>query len=98
MEQKEEKIPSHTRFGLRLLQVLIIVLALVLVRRCVAVYHDNKLINEQVKTEYFEKGYSSGMKKAQGLPETLEPQFKNYALKKAYRDGYRLGWDKGRGN
>ena len=27
MEQKEEKIPSHTRFGLRLLQVLIIVLA-----------------------------------------------------------------------
>jgi hypothetical protein len=33
------------------------------------------------------------MKKSQGLPVDPEPQFKNYALKKAYRDGYRQGWD-----
>jgi hypothetical protein len=46
--------------------------------------------------EYFEKGYASGMKKAQELPEEPEPQFKNYALEKAFRDGYRQGWDKGR--
>ena len=98
MESKEEKTPLHTRFGLRLLQVLLIVFALVLVRRCVDIYHDNKVSSEQVRVEYFEKGYASGMKKAQGLPETPEPQFKNYALKKTYRDGYRQGWDKGREN
>jgi hypothetical protein len=96
MEQKEEKIPFHTRFGLRLLQVLLIVFALLLVKRCVDIYHDNKLTGEQIKIEYFEKGYAGGMKKAQGLPVDPEPQFKNYALKKAYRDGYRQGWDKGR--
>ena len=96
MAQKEEKIPFHRRFGLRLLQVLLIVFALVLVKRCVDIYHDNKLTDEQVKIEYFEKGYASGIKKAQGLPEEQEPQFKNYALKKAYRDGYRQGWDKGK--
>lgn len=96
IKPKEEKIPFHTRFGLRLLQVLLIVFALLLVKRCVNIYHDNKLTTEQIKIEYFEKGFASGMKKAQGLPEDQEPLFKNYALKKAYRDGYRQGWDKGR--
>ena len=96
MTQKEEKVPFHTRFGLRLLQVLLVVFALLLIKRCVDIYHDNKLTDEQVKIEYFEKGYAGGMKKAQGLPEDQEPQFKNYALEKAYRDGYRQGWDKGR--
>ena len=96
MEQNEEKIPFHTRFGLRFLQVLLVVFALVLIQRCVALYQNNKLTSEQIKAEYFQKGYYSGMKKAQGLADTPEPQFKNYALKQAYRDGYRQGWDKGR--
>ena len=96
MDHKEEKIPFHKRFGLRLLQVLLIVFSLVLVKRCVDIYHANKLTDEQIKIEYFDKGYASGIKKAQGLPEEPEPQFKNYALKKAYRDGYRQGWDKGK--
>lgn len=95
MKQKEEKIPFHTRFGLRLLQVLLIIFALLLIKRCVNIYHDNKTTNEQIKVEYFDKGYASGFKKARGLTEDPEPQFKNYALKKAYRDGYRQGWDKG---
>jgi len=96
MGQEEKKPPFHARFGLRLLQVLIIVLALVLVRRCVDIYHENKITDQQIKVEYFEKGFASGMKKSMGLQEDPEPQFKNYALKKSYRDGYRQGWDKGR--
>jgi len=96
MEPKEKTPAFHTRFGLRLLQVLLIVFALLLVQRCVAIYHDNKLTDEQAKIEYFEKGYASGMKKAQGLGQEPEPRFNNYALKKSYRDGYRQGWDKGR--
>ena len=96
MAQKEEKIPFHRRFGLRLLQVQLIVFALVLMKRCVDIYQDNKLTGEQIKMEYFEKGYASGIKKARDLPEEPEPQFKNYALKKAYRDGYRQGWDRGK--
>ncbi|MDH3777141.1 MAG: hypothetical protein OER59_08790 [Desulfobulbaceae bacterium] len=97
MEQKEAKIPPlHTRFGLRLLQVLLIVFCLLLIKRCVTIYHDNKETNDQIKIEFFDKGYVSGMKKAKGLPAEPETQFKNYALKKAYRDGYRQGWDMGR--
>lgn len=96
MEQKDRKIPFITRFGLRLLQVLLIVFSLLLVKRCVAIYHDNKLTSEQIKIEFFESGYTNGMKKARGMPKEPEPQFKNYALKKAYRDGYRQGWDMGR--
>jgi len=93
MEQKEKEIPFHARFGLRMLQVLLIVLSMVLVKRCVDLYHENKSTDPQMKIEYFEKGFASGMKKSKGLPEDPEPQFKNYALKKAYRDGYRQGWD-----
>ena len=96
MTQKEGKIPFHRHFGLRLLQVLIIVLCMVLVKRCVDIYHENKTTDQQIKIEYFEKGFDSGTKKSMGLPQNPEPQFKNYALKKAYRDGYREGWDKGR--
>ena len=96
MDIQEEKIPFHTRFGLRLLQVLLLVFALLLIKRCVDIYHDNKLTSKQTEIEYFEKGYASGVKKAQGSVENGEPVFKNYALKKAYREGYRQGWDKGR--
>jgi hypothetical protein len=96
MEQRESKLPYHRRFGLRLLQVLIIILCLILVKRCVNIYYENRVIDEQVKVEYFERGYANGMKKSTGLPLNPEPHFENYALKKAYRDGYRQGWDSGR--
>jgi len=96
MKQENKKIPYHTRFGLRLLQVLIIVLAMVLVKQCVTIYNENKTADRQTTGEYFEKGFASGMKKSMGLQEYPEPQFKNYALKKAYREGYRQGWDRGR--
>ena len=96
MENKEKKIPFHRHFGLRLLQVLLVVLSLVLVKRCTDIYHYNKQIDRQTEIEYFAKGYASGMNKSKGLSEDPEPQFKNYALKKSYRDGYRKGWDKGR--
>jgi hypothetical protein len=96
MEQKEKKIPFHRRFGLRLLQILIIVLCMLLVKRCVDLYHENKSTDEQIKIEFFEKGFDNGMKKSMGLSRDPEPQFKNYSLKKAYRDGYRQGWDTGR--
>ncbi|MFC1843532.1 hypothetical protein ACFLZ5_01930 [Thermodesulfobacteriota bacterium] len=96
MQQEEKLPPLHTRFGLRLLQVLLIVLSMFLVKRCVDIYHENKITDQQIKIEYFEKGFASGKKKSMGISEDPEPQFKNYALKKAYRDGYRQGWDTGR--
>jgi hypothetical protein len=93
---EKEKTPFHTRFGLRLLQVLLIVFALLLLKRCVDIYRDNKLTNEPLKIEFFDKGFANGMRKAKGLPVDQEPEFANYALKKAYRDGYRQGWDQER--
>jgi hypothetical protein len=88
-------IPFHTRFGLRFLQLLLIIFALLLVRRCIVIYQDNRIPNEQQKLEYFEKGYASGMKKAHGFTEETEPEFSNESFRKAYRDGYRQGWDEG---
>jgi len=96
MAQKEKKLPFHRHYGLRLLQVLLVVLFLVLVKRCADIYYDNKQIDRQTEIEYFDRGYTSGMNKSRGLSVDQEPQFKNYALKKAYRNGYREGWDKGR--
>jgi hypothetical protein len=93
MGKKEKTLSFHTHFGLRLLQVLLIILCMVLVKRCVDIYHDNKITDQQIEIEYFEKGYASGMKKSKGLSQDPEPQFKKYALEKAYRDGYRQGWD-----
>ena len=69
---------------------------MVLVKRCVNIYHENNITDQQIKTEYFDKGFASGMKKSLGLPEDPEPQFKNDTLKKSYRDGFRQGWDTGR--
>ena len=96
MDKNKENIPWHTRFGLRFLQLLLIVFSLLLVKRCVVLYQENKIQNEQLRIEYFDKGFASGMKKARGKQEDPEPLFNNYALKKAYRDGYRQGWDKGK--
>jgi len=96
MGNKDKKIPFHRHFGLRLLQILIIVLCIVLVKRCVGLYHENKTTDEQIKIEFFEKGFDSGMKKSMGLSRDPEPQIKKNTLKKAYRDGYRQGWDTGR--
>ena len=96
MDKKKVNISWHTRLGLRFLQVLLIVFCLVLVKRCVVLYQENRNQNEQLRIEYFDKGFASGLNKARGMPEAPEPSFDNYALKKAYRDGYRQGWDAGR--
>jgi hypothetical protein len=96
MDTSENKIPIHTRLGLRLLQILLIIFALLLVKRCVYLYLDNRMIDQRIQTEYFEKGFVSGLNSSRGMEQESEPQFKNYALEKAYRDGYRQGWDKGR--
>lgn len=96
MDAEKEKIPFHTRFGLRLLQGLLIIFALLLVKRCVVLYYESKLTSDQLIIEYFDKGFANGLKKSQGHPAVQEPEFSSYSFKKAYRDGYRQGWDKGR--
>ena len=96
MAPEEERVPFHRRFGLRLLQIMLIIFSLLLIKRCVNLYHDNRQVDQQVIKEYYEKGFDSGMKQASGLSRDPEPQFSNYAMKKAYLDGYRQGWDKGR--
>lgn len=96
MKKPKEKIPFHTYWGLRILQILIIILALFLMKRCAVLYHENKGTDQQVVIEYFERGFRDGMDKARGQTAAPEPSFKNYAFKKAYLDGFRKGWDNGR--
>ena len=93
MKEKEVKIAFHTRFGLRFLQILIIVLAVILIQRCIAIYQETKSADQQTVSEYYQKGFAAGREKAKGLNINGEPIFEQYSYKKAYGDGYRDGWD-----
>ena len=46
MAQKEEEIPFHRLFGLRLLQLLLKFSCMVLVKRCIYIYHENKITGQ----------------------------------------------------
>jgi hypothetical protein len=91
-----EKIPLHTRFALRLIQILIILLAIVLIQRCLAIYQETKPVDQNIVQEYYQKGFEAGKNKAQGQEVNILSDFEKYSFKKSYRDGYRDGWDQER--
>ena len=73
MNKKDEKNTFYTRFGLRLLQVLLIIYALLLIKRSVDIYHDNKRTNKPITREYFDKSHASGLNKAHDSTENRNP-------------------------
>jgi len=74
-------------------QTLIIVLDVILIQRCIAIYQETKSGDQQKVSGYYEKGFAAGWEKAKGLNIKAEPIFEQYSYKKAYGDGYRDGWD-----
>ena len=48
---------------------------------------------QELQQQYYELGYSNGVRKAQGLELSPEPDTENLLLRKRYRKGYRDGWD-----
>lgn len=90
----EEKISPHQRFGLRLLQVLIIIMAILLVRDCILISTEKQLTQQQ-ESYYFQLGYKHGKLIATGTKQSLDlkQEFSHPAIRKKYHEGFRAGWD-----
>jgi hypothetical protein len=89
----EEQIPLHRKFGLRLLQFLLVVLALVLIRDCIIISTHGSNPGLKMQQEYYDKGYEAGKLKALYGRDRRTPSFPDLLLERKYRDGYRDGWD-----
>jgi hypothetical protein len=92
---QNEKISTQRKYGLRFLQVLIILVAFFLVRNCLLTLSSD-IPSGQLLNQYYEMGYEAGKTKALGSYPVKEPSFSEPLLKKKYRDGFRKGWDDGR--
>jgi len=94
MRNKEEtEIPLYTKWGIRVTGVIIILITVMLIRNCVGSFIYGVSTEQEEQKVYYELGYSHGVRKAQGLGESPEPETANPLLRKLYRKGYRDGWD-----
>ena len=92
MEEKPE-IPLHTKWGIRITAVIILLLSAMIIKNCVGSLMYGVSTEQEQQSEYYELGYSHGANKAQGFESAPEPETKNLLLRKLYRKGYRDGWD-----
>lgn len=92
MEEKPE-IPLHTKWGIRITAVIIIVITAMIIKNCIGSFMYGVSTEEKQQSEYYELGYSHGANKAQGIESAPEPETENLLLQKLYRKGYRDGWD-----
>jgi hypothetical protein len=90
-----EEISVQRKYGLRLLQVLIILVAIFLVRDCLLMFGSD-IPSEQRQNQFYEMGYEAGTATALGRHPVAEPTFTTPLLKKKYRTGFRNGWDDGK--
>jgi hypothetical protein len=94
MRKKEKsKIPPHTKWGIRITTVIIILLTAMIIRNCLGSFRYGVGTEEERQKEYYEMGYQHGRQKAQGAGNEAEPETDNLLLKKLYRKGFRDGWD-----
>lgn len=92
MENKPE-IPPHTKWGIRVTTVIIIVISVMIIKNCVGSVFYGVSTEKEMQVQFYELGYSRGMQKARGLDLPPEPEIDNLLLRKEYRKGYRNGWD-----
>jgi hypothetical protein len=81
-ETENEKIPPHRRWGLRFLQVLIIIMAFALIRNCILISTNSNFPGTKLQLQYYDKGYEAGREKAQDNNPQIEDPFPNLILEK----------------
>lgn len=91
--QKKPEIPPHTKWGIRVTTVIILLITVMIIKNCIGSFMYGVSTEQEQQNQYYELGYSHGMQKAQGKEKTAEPETENLLLKKLYRKGYRDGWD-----
>jgi hypothetical protein len=87
------EIPPHTKWGIRVTAVIILLLMAMIIKNCMGSFIYGVLTEQEQQNEYYEIGYSQGVRSAQGLEKTPEPEIENPLLRKFYHKGYREGWD-----
>ena len=94
MPTKEKpEIPLHTKWGIRVTTVIILLLTVIIIKNCVGSFMYGVSTEQELQNQFYGLGYSHGVQKAQGLEKPAEPETKNLLLRKLYRKGYRNGWD-----
>ena len=91
--QEKPEIPLHTKWGIRVTAVIILLITVMLIKNCMGSFMYGVSTEQELQKEYYELGYSHGMLKAQGLEKPPEPETENLLLRKLYLKGYRDGWD-----
>lgn len=91
--EKKPEIPLHTKWGIRVTAVIILLITVTIVRNCIGSFMYGVSTEQVQQKEFYELGYSHGIQKAKGLKQAPEPQTENLLLRKLYRKGYRDGWD-----
>jgi hypothetical protein len=90
---KQAGIPPHTKWGIRITTVIILLISFLIIKNCVGSVFYGVTTDKELQNQYYDLGYSHGVQKAKGLEPSPEPDIKNLLLKKEYRKGYRNGWD-----
>ena len=91
--QEKPEIPLHTKWGIRVTTVIILLLTVMIFKNCIGSFMYGVSTEQKLQKQYYELGYVHGMQKAQGVEKPIEPESKNLLLRKLYRKGYRDGWD-----
>ena len=92
MKEKPE-IPLHTKWGIRVTAVIILLITAMIIKNCMGSFMYGISTDQELQKQYYELGYTHGVRKADGLEESPPPETKNLLLRKLYRKGYRDGWD-----
>jgi len=92
-KQEKPEIPPHTKWGIRVTAVIILLITVMIIKNCVGSFMYGVSTEEKLQNEYYDMGYSHGLQKAKGMEKPVEPETDNLLLKKLYRKGYRDGWD-----
>jgi hypothetical protein len=91
--QEKPEIPLHTKWGIRVTAVIILLLTVMIIKNCMGSFMYGVSTEQELQNQYYELGYTHGMQKAQGMEKPIEPETENLLLRKLYRKGYRDGWD-----
>ena len=92
-ETEKPEIPPHTKWGIRVTTVIIILLTAMIIKNCFGSFIYGVSTKQDQQKQYYEIGHQHGIQKAQGTDNFAEPVTDNPLLRKLYLKGFRDGWD-----
>jgi len=93
VETRKPEIPPHTKWGIRVTTVIILLISVMVIKNCMGSFMYGISTRQETQQQYYDLGFTHGLQKAQGMGKPPEPETKNLLLRKLYRKGYRDGWD-----